>query len=77
MLRKFERRDYSIIGGLEEAIALDGDLIEDKVEGTWWEPDLPGKELKAMMKRTDGVALWHFGLWLVLLAVSGYLAYLS
>lgn len=77
MLRQFERRDYRIIGGIEEAVALDGDLIEEKVEATWWSSDLHRKQLRAMMKRRDGAALWHFGIWLLLLAGSGYLAYLS
>lgn len=77
LLNRFAKRDYSLIGGARSAVALDDDLIEEQVEGTWWSPDIPRKELKAMMKRTDGAALWHFGLWLILLAGSGYLAYLA
>jgi len=77
MLWKFVRRDYSIIGGLEDAVALDDNNIEDKVEGTWWSPDIPRRELKAMMKRSDLPGLLHFGLWFVLLGITGYLAVLS
>ncbi len=74
---KLEKRDYSLIGSARSAVALDDESIEERVEGTWWSPDIPRKELKAMMKRSDGPALFHFGLWIVLLIVSGYLAVLS
>jgi MocE subfamily Rieske [2Fe-2S] domain protein len=74
---KFAKRDYSLIGSARNAVALDDDSIEEQVEGTWWSPNIPRQELKAMMKRSDGPALFHFGLWMVLLMVSGYLAVLS
>jgi MocE subfamily Rieske [2Fe-2S] domain protein len=74
---KLEKRDYSLMGSVRSAVALDDDLIEEQVEETWWSPDISRKELKAMMTRSDGPALFHFGLWLVLLIGSGYLAYLS
>jgi MocE subfamily Rieske [2Fe-2S] domain protein len=78
MLRnKFVERDYSLTGSAQSAVALNDDSIEERVEGTWWSPDIPRQELKAMMKRTDGPALLHFGLWIALLVVSGYLVVLS
>jgi MocE subfamily Rieske [2Fe-2S] domain protein len=74
---KFKKRDYSLSGGSEGAIALDEDRLEDRVEEAWWSPEIPRKELRAFMQRSDGPALWHFGLWIVLLAASGYLVFLS
>jgi MocE subfamily Rieske [2Fe-2S] domain protein len=72
------KRDYRIYGVVKEgAVALDDDHIEERVEATWWHPDIPRKELKALMQRRDGPALFHFGLWIALLIASGYLAYLS
>ena len=73
----FKKRDYSLSGGSEGAIALDEDRLEDRVEEVWWSPDIPRKDLRAFMQRSDGPALWHFGLWIVLLAASGYLVFLS
>jgi 3-phenylpropionate/trans-cinnamate dioxygenase ferredoxin subunit len=46
---KFEKRDYSLVGRAENVVGLDDDLIEDRVEGIWWSPDIPRKELKAMI----------------------------
>ena len=74
LVRKFEKRDYSLVGAAQNVVGLDDELIEERVEGTWWSPDIPRKELKALMKRSDGPALSHFGLWIVLLIASGYLA---
>ena len=71
------KRDYSLSGGYEGALALDDDQIEDRVEEQWWSPDIPRKDLKALMKRSDIPGLGQFGLWIALLAGSGYLAYLS
>jgi len=73
-----ERRDYSVIGKINSrVVALDDDQIEEQVEETWWHPTISRKELKALMQRSDGPALGHFGLWIVLLIVSGYVAVLS
>jgi fatty acid desaturase len=41
----------------------------------WYRPEIPRKELKALMARGDGKGLANFGLWLACLAASGYLAY--
>jgi MocE subfamily Rieske [2Fe-2S] domain protein len=71
-------RDYRLSGIVEGvAIALDDDQIEDRVEAAWWHPTIPRQELKALMQRRDEPALWHFGIWIVLLVVSGYAAVLS
>ncbi|MCK6627498.1 MAG: fatty acid desaturase [Anaerolineae bacterium] len=77
LLNKFAKRDYSLVGKAQNAVALNDDLIEERVEGTWWSPDIPRKELKALMVRSDGPALFHFGLWILLLIASGWLAVLS
>jgi len=70
-------RNYAVSGGLDKVVALDDDRLEERVEGTWWSPDIPRKELKAFMTRTDSAALAHFGLWFLLLAISAPLAWLS
>lgn len=71
------RRNYHLSRLDESAVALEDDHLEDRVEAQWWHPDIPRKDLKALMQRRDGPALWHFGLWIVLLIASGYTAYLS
>ena len=71
------RSRYSLSGGLDNAVPLDDSQIEERMEGLWWSPVIPRSQLKALMARSDGPALWHFGLWIVLLFVSGYLAILS
>lgn len=71
------KRDYSLSAVSEGTIALDDDHIEDRVEENWWHPTIPRQELKALMTRSDVPALFHFGLWIALLIVSGYAAVLS
>lgn len=67
-----ERRDYSLTGVVNgRVVALDDDHLEDQVEETWWHPALERKELKALMQRSDGPAIRHFALWIVLLVASG------
>ncbi|MEZ4669517.1 MAG: fatty acid desaturase [Anaerolineae bacterium] len=77
MATTFAKRDYSLRGVSEGTVALDDDHIEEQVEASWWHPVIPRAELKALMQRSDGPALWHFGIWIVLLLVSGYAAVLS
>ena len=43
----------------------------------WYRPDIPRKELKAFMARSDAMGLFNFGLWWMSLALSGYAAYRS
>src|SRR5664279_3509544 len=70
-----KRRDYSLTGVVNgRVVALDDDHLEDQVEETWWHPALERKELKALMQRSDGPAIRHFALWIVLLVASGYAA---
>src|SRR5574341_1323258 len=71
------KRNYHLTTVNEIAVALDDEYIEDRVEAQWWHPNIPRKELKTLMQRSDGLALLHFGLWFVLLIVSGYAAVLS
>jgi MocE subfamily Rieske [2Fe-2S] domain protein len=71
------KRDYSLIPSYTTDTPLDDDTIEEKVEQTWWSPDIPRPELKALMQRSDRYGLLDFGLWIVLLAVSGTLAWMS
>ena len=52
ILGKFAVRDYSLTGNAQDLVGLNEDLIEERVEGTWWSPDIPRQELKAMMKRS-------------------------
>jgi len=76
-LLKVSKRDYSLVSSYKTDTPLDDDAIQEKVEGTWWFPDIPRRELKALMQRTDRHGLLDFGLWIILLGVSGYLAWIS
>ncbi|MBL8165614.1 MAG: fatty acid desaturase, partial [Anaerolineae bacterium] len=71
------KRDYSITGGYKEIVGLEDDHLEARMEANWWQPKIARKDLKALMERRDAPALAHYGLWLVLLVASGYLAALS
>lgn len=71
------KRDYSLSNGYKNAVALDDEAIEAQVEKTWWSPEIPREQLKALMQRKDAPALMHFGLWIALLIGTGYLAALS
>ena len=70
-------RDYSLSGGHSDAVELDGDRIEQRMEETWWRPKLTRQQMREIMQRRDGPAFLHFGLWFLVLAGSGYLAFLS
>ena len=71
------RRDYGLSGGNQDAVKLDGVRIESRVEEQWWKPKLTRQQMREIMQRRDGPALWHFGLWFVLIGVSAYLAAIS
>lgn len=64
-------RNYGLAGGAARAVPLDDDRIEARMEGRWWKPQLARQELRALMARRDGPALWHFALWFALLGASG------
>ena len=71
------RRDYGLSGGNQDAVKLDGVQIESRVEEQWWKPKLTRQQMREIMQRRDRPALWHFGLWFVLIGVSAYLAAIS
>ena len=71
------RRDYGLSGGNQDAVKLDGVRIESRVEEQWWKPKLTRQQMREIMQRRDRPALWHFGLWFVLIGVSSYLAAIS
>ena len=71
------RRDYSLSGGNQDAVELDGDRITGRVQEQWWKPQLSRQQMREIMQRRDGPALWHFGLWFALIGVSAYLAVIS
>ncbi|MCY3897394.1 MAG: fatty acid desaturase [Caldilineaceae bacterium] len=71
------RRDYSLSGGNRDAVELDGDRIQGRLEDQWWKPRLSRRQMREIMQRRDGPGLWHFGLWFLLLGVSAYLAFIS
>ena len=71
------RRDYGLSGGNQDAVKLDGVRIESRVEEQWWKPKLTRQQIREIMQRRDRPALWHFGLWFVLIGVSAYLAVIS
>jgi fatty acid desaturase len=63
-------RDYSLTGP-EAKLA-----VEKGLSGAEWRVcAIPRKELKELMRRTDGPALRDTGVWLAALAVSGVLSY--
>lgn len=72
-----KKRDYSLISSYTTDTPLNDESIESKVEESWWSPDIPRAELKALMQRSNTYALIDFGFWLALLAVSGYFAWIS
>ena len=68
----------TVRGGDKEGFAAcHGASMEGTVDETWFSCSIPRKELKAFTRRSDRPGLLHFGLWLVLLAASGYLAWLA
>ncbi|MEY4882731.1 MAG: hypothetical protein RIS34_585 [Pseudomonadota bacterium] len=58
-----------------------GDLRREEFEGevnaVWFTPRIDRKQLKALMKRSNGTAAFNYGLWLALMALSGWLGYLN
>lgn len=84
MLRTIERSEavsrtvwkkYSLSGGASGAAELTDDGFEDRVEANWYSCPVDRKELKRLIKRSDGPALRHVGLWLGLLGSSGVAAF--
>lgn len=72
-----QQRSYKLAGGSSDAVALDNDVIENRVEEQWFSCRVDRRLLKQLMQRSDGPALRNFGLWLVLLIASGYVGFLT
>ena len=64
------RRDYSLVG-------LDTKLAEERglASAEWYACPIPRKELKELMKRSDGPALRDTAIWFAALILSGSLGY--
>lgn len=60
------RRDYSL-NGSSTLVAVELGLASAE----WYRTDVPRKEMKALMQRTDGPALRDTAIWLGLLVVAG------
>ena len=58
------KRDYSLSGGIQQAVELNDDQLEDRVESDWWSPDLSREALKTLMQRRNGPGLRDFTLWI-------------
>ena len=64
------KRDYSLVGRDSEAAVANGLAAAE-----WYHTDIPRKQMKELMKRTDGPAIRDTMLWLGLLAVTGFGGY--
>ncbi len=64
-------RDYSLKGAAGNATSLTQEAFEGEVEAEWFSAKVDRKELKQLMRRSDGPGLRHFGIWLALLLGSG------
>jgi fatty acid desaturase len=72
------RKDvYALRNDAVEQISLQSDALEDRVEKRWFTCDLPRKTLKELTRRSDAAGLKNFGIWLALLAASGYAGFLA
>ncbi len=65
------RDRYVLAGDADNKTQLTQAAFEDEVEEQWFSPEVDKKKLKALMRREDGPALRHFGIWLALLIGSG------
>jgi fatty acid desaturase len=77
MALKKESSAYTLAGGNDGAAAITNQAFEDSVEAKWFSATVDRKALKALLKRSDAAALRNFGLWLVLLAASGYWGFMT
>jgi fatty acid desaturase len=66
------RRDYSLIGR-DAKLAQENGLAAAQ----WYACPIPRKDLKALMRRTDGPAIRDTLIWIAAFAVSGTLGYLA
>src|SRR5215218_2177474 len=65
------KRDYSLIGRDTKAAQENG-----LAAAQWYACPIPRKELKALMKRSDGPAIRDTIIWFGAMGISGYLGYL-
>ena len=70
-------RDYALKGAAVNATSLTRDDFEGEVEAQWFSANVNKKELKQLMRRSDGPALVHFGIWLAVLVGSGIGAFMT
>jgi fatty acid desaturase len=68
---------YALSGVTEGAAVITEDAFQESVEEAWFAAKVDRKAFKALLKRSDLAAMRNFGLWLVLLAASGYAGFLS
>ena len=60
------RRDYSLIGRDAEAAVANGLAAAE-----WYKTDIPRKQMKELMQRSDGPAIRDTAIWIAALVVSG------
>ena len=63
-------RDYSLVGPESEKAVAKG-----LATGEWYRTDIPRKQMKELMQRSDGPAIRDTILWFVLFAAFGYGGY--
>jgi fatty acid desaturase len=62
---------YALRGDIDAQGGLTADGFEQRVEAEWHACRIDRKLLKQLMQRSDAQGLRHFGLWLLLLLLSG------
>lgn len=77
MLIKKRPTSYNLSRGFGNNTDIAQDETPRAESGSWWMPNVPRKELKALMKRENKRPLINYLSWLVLLAGSGWLAWQS
>ena len=70
-------KTYRLSGGTAGSADLTANGFGARVEGQWFSAQVSRKAMKQLMRRSDSVALRHFGLWLGLLIASGVTAFLT
>lgn len=68
---------YRLTAPTGQAVALEQDGVEGRVEGQWFRCEISRKRLKELMRRSDAAGFANFGPWLILLAGSFWLAAIS
>ncbi|MGU7775142.1 fatty acid desaturase [Burkholderia sp. MR1-5-21] len=68
---------YTLRGDEVMAGDLTEENFESRVSQTWFTPTIERKRLKELMRRSDGPSLWNYGVWIVLMAVTGVAGYLT